>query len=145
MSATWSSTVLRRRRASVEQGVGGEGAGTTRVFWLLGLVALFLLGGGSYGVRELFLAWLAFAVLFVAGSLLVIAAYVVGAVVEWTVHLTRTQLRRAWGGFSSARIHRQCLVAVGPTNKANETGDGLPMKYGPLDDPAAGAVKQGWS
>jgi hypothetical protein len=130
----------------VEQGVGGEGAGTTKVLWVLGLVAVFLLGGGSYGVRELFLAWLAFAVLFVAGSLLVIAAYVVGAAVEWTVHLTRTQLRRACGGFSSARIHRQCLVAVGPTNKVNETADGLAMKYGPLDDhPAAGAVKQGWS
>jgi hypothetical protein len=127
MSATWQGMVLRRRRDSKEQGVGGRAERTGKAFWLVGLVAISLLGAASYVMRELFVAWLAFSALFVAGSLLVIAAYVVGAAVEWTIQRTRTQLRRACGGFSSAHIQRQCLVAVGPGNQANETVRALPM------------------
>jgi len=129
MSATWQGWALRRRRDSRSQGVGGraEGAGRGKAFWLVGLVAISVLGAASYGVRELFVAWLAFSALFAAGSLLVIAAYVVGAVVEWTIGRTRTHVRRACGGFSSAHIQRQYLVAVAPGNQANDTVGGLPM------------------
>jgi hypothetical protein len=115
MLGSWRMQIPPAGRARFALGISWSRIG--RILWLVLSVGISLLGVESYAIREMLVAWLFFSVLYTAGVIVVIAAYLAGSIVDHAVLWMSAKLRRFCRTVCSMESVRSGLLGCAPAGE----------------------------